>query len=101
MTQLSKKYHVNLPVCLIDAIIEISEISDRRGHMPQCVNRKGKNTMKKILYAFLLLLMPSVLMAAGKLPKGTYLWEDYDEARTEAIKEKKPILFVYTDLNTN
>lgn len=54
--------------------------------------------MKKFMLFFMLCLLPSAMIAASKLPKGTYSWSEYETAKEEAIKNKKPILFVFTSL---
>lgn len=55
--------------------------------------------MKRFLLILILCLLPSALSAASKLPKGNYFWSEFETAKEEAIKEKKPILFVYTSLS--
>jgi len=55
--------------------------------------------MRAILLLVVLTILPSA-MASGKLPKGAYFWSDYNAAKKDAVTNKKPIVFVYTDLNT-
>ena len=58
--------------------------------------------MKKILIMLLLLFLSASTFARGskKAPQGTYMWEDFEKAKAEAVTKKKPLLMMYTDLNT-
>ena len=48
---------------------------------------------------FSICILSTVVMGTN-LPKGAYLWQDFEAAKKDAVKNKKPILFVFTDLKT-
>ena len=57
--------------------------------------------MKKILLLGLLLLLAvNTYAASEKLPKGAYMWSDFETAKAESIKNKKPLLFMQTNLKS-
>ena len=55
--------------------------------------------MKKILFVSCVLLM-TVSLYAEKLPKGVYLWSDFESAKEEAVSKKKPLMIVFHKLNS-
>ena len=58
--------------------------------------------MKRVILLGLLMLCAfnSFAKNSKALPKGTYKWNDFEKAKDEAIKQKKPLLIFYIDPKT-
>ena len=54
--------------------------------------------MQKIFILLILLAVGSYGKSVDNLPRGTYMWKDFEKAKAEAIKKKRPLLIMYTDL---
>ena len=58
--------------------------------------------MRKILIFSLLFLLAlsSSARSGKKIPQGSYMWEDFEKAKAEAIEKKRPLLMMYTNLKS-